>query len=169
MKKFKKRVEGLLLKKIIAGIHKKIPRIASNKTNLVTYYLPSELFFQFSSLATNKVGIINPVPPIAVEIKLKIAVTKVLWFSFHQIAEILEMELYKIGYAIAARIDPSIINEKLILISTRVHAPSSVKMDEKIKAILIFFPIAKLAGKLSKMPVITKEREQRVINEWLTK
>ena len=163
--KIKKRVDGLLLKKIIVGTQRKIPRIASNINNLVTYDLPSELFFQFSSLATNKVGITNPVPPIAVDIKLKIAVIKVLCFSFHQIAEIFEIELYKIGYAIAARIDPSIIKEKFVLISTRVHAPSSVRMDANIKAIFIFFPMAKLAGKLSKIPVVTKEREHKVINE----
>ena len=129
----------MLLKKIIVGTHITVPIIASNISNLVTCFLPSELSFQSSSLSTNTVGITNPVPPRVVEIKLKSEVTNVRCFSFHQIEEILAVKLYKIGYATAARIDPNIINPKLVLISTRAHAPKSVRIEAEIIAVLIFF------------------------------
>ena len=156
------------LNKIIVGTHIIVPRIASNINNLVTCFLPSAVSVQSSSSLTNIVGITNPLPPIVVVIKLKSEVTKVLCFSFHQIDEILAVELYKIGYAIAESIDPITIKPKLLFISTLAHAPINVIIEAKIIEILMFFPIAKLAGIFNIILATTNEREHIVINVSLT-
>lgn len=158
----------MLLKKIIVGIHKIVPRIASKINSLVIYFLPSELSVQSSSSSTNTVGITNPLPPIVVVIILKSEVIKVLCFSFHQIDEILAVELYRIGYAIAESIDPSTIKPKLLLINTLAHAPINVRIEATIIVILMFFPIAKFAGMFNIILATTNDREHIVINVSLT-
>ena len=90
-------VGGLLLKKSNVGKQNIVPRIASKINNLVICYFPSFSFFHSVSFFTKIVGITNPNPPIAVHIKEKREVTKVRWFSFHQIEEILADELNNIG------------------------------------------------------------------------
>ena len=158
------RVRGFFLKKIAAGIHITVPRIASKRSNFVISLLPSDALLQFFSSSTNIVGITNPIPPHVVDIIFSNDVTKVRCFSFHQIDEILADVLNKIGYAIAENIDPRTINPNEELASTLVHAPRRVKIEAPIIANYIFFPIIKFEGILSKIFETTNDNEHIVIS-----
>lgn len=140
-----------------------MPSIASKINNRVIYYFPYSKLFHSVSLFTKIVGITNPNPPIAVDIKVKSEVTKVRWFSFHQIEDIFAEELNNIGWAVAANNEPIITKKKLLLIKILIQALNKVNNEANTIANFIFFYIIKLAGIFSRNPVKTKESEQKVI------
>ena len=95
-------------------------------------------------------------------------VTNVRCFSFHQIEEIFAVVLNKIGYAIAAKIDPNIINPNEYFANTLVQAPRIDKTAARIMDNLIFLPIAKFEGMLRRILETTKDNEHIVIKASLT-